>query len=192
MYAFTPKAPCDASNGPTDTSTKGRRPGLTSMVSCNILCDEPPVGAAQDHSDHTNTFLWYLAALASERNRSLPSHMANLESMLVQCGWFELVSSIFKGSPFPVAANCRFLHYPLLLLPLAHPWGASPEFWGRATSFGMTLIILEKILVNHLGTPFKLQNYILIILTYCGVMDAGSPWWIRQVWRLEKLTADLA
>ena len=139
MYAFTPKAPCDASNGPTDTSTKGRRPGLTSMGSCNILCDEPPVGAAQDHSDHTNTFLWYLAALASERNRWLPSHMANLESMLVQCGWFESASSIFKGSPLPVAVfHCRFLHYPLLLLPLAHPWGASPEFWGRATSFGMT------------------------------------------------------
>ena len=133
MYAFTPKAPCDASNGPTDTSTKGRRPGLTSMGSCNILCDEPPVGAAQDHSDHTNIFLWYLA---SERNRWLPSHMANLESMLVQCGWFESASSIFKGSPLPVAVfHCRLLHYPLLLLPLAHPWGASPEFWGRATSF---------------------------------------------------------
>lgn len=40
---FMPEAPCDASNGPTDTSTKGRRPGLTSMGSCNILCDEPPV-----------------------------------------------------------------------------------------------------------------------------------------------------
>lgn len=62
------------------------------------------------------------------------------------------------------------------------------NFEGGLLFFGMTLIILEKILVNHLGTPFKLRNY---ILTYCGVMDAGSPWWIRQVWRLEKLTSVL-
>lgn len=47
------------------------------------------------------------------------------------------------------------------------------NFEGGLLFFGMTLIILEKILVNHLGTPFKLRNY---ILTYCGVMDAGSPW----------------
>ena len=189
MYTFTPKAPCEDSYGPTDTSTKGRRPGLTSMGSCNILCDEPPVGAAQDHPDHTNTFLYFLIYLGLAKNRWLPSHMANPDSMLIQCGWKdceESASSIFKGSPLQTAGSSTTLCFccpssireaqskswkggllsllwinvaPVIMRPCLFTTSVlDQEFWGRATAFGMTLIILVYPR-QPVGFPFKLHKH---------------------------------
>ncbi len=91
------------------------------------------------------------------------------------------------------AANCRFLHYPLFLLPLVHPWGAinvaplwnnafSPhQFLIRNFEGGLRLLVWPLsflyILVNQLGFP----SSSISILT-CSRNLPSVAWWMPFAW----------